>query len=451
MSDNLSNMLDLLSQLVQIDTVNDPINNKKPSPEAVKFIKDVLNDWEVEAEILNVEGYRSIYGHIGTGKPYLMFLAHLDVVPVKLDEWSYDPFKATVVGGRIYGRGTVDDKGNVVGIMFAIKRLKERLKKHTKKSVIFAFTSDEETGGAYGAKKLAEKLASEDSLPKYLINGDGIGMSPIVRRRKVFKALLEIKEKKVKLEGKANKVEFELKTPVVSTRHAAWFMPGVDMHPLLAISYFMRSNPDLLAVKVEGSFLKSNVLPSKVSIEYVEPLSGCGQEYVVDQNLTKLIHAILPLTRYPVPVKLYSDYGVSITPNIYRYEDGKHVIEIDVRAMTDNADVVREAFTYVMSVIAPEVEVKVMDEGGGGYLFTSPSEPLVKASLDVLSELGINAYPSEAPGASDSRHFTPLGVISIDFGPKGGNNHGPDEWVDINTFGVLPDFYEKVALKLLER
>ena len=54
----------------------------------------------------------------------LAVLAHLDVVPAG-DGWKTDPFGAVLEGGRIYGRGTSDDKGPALAALFAMKALKE--------------------------------------------------------------------------------------------------------------------------------------------------------------------------------------------------------------------------------------------------------------------------------------------------------------------------------------
>ncbi len=439
--------LDLLASLVSINTVNDPARGVRPSRDVVDLVKEVLTGWGVEANVLESGGYYSVYGGVGEGEPSVMFMAHLDVVPVKVDEWTHEPFKVTVVGDKAFGRGTVDDKGNVVGVMLALREL---MKQDLKGRVLYAFTTDEEVGGVHGAKVLAEKLARENSLPKYLINGDGLGMYPIVRRRKIFKAVLEAPQEKAFMTGTIRKRDFELRTPVVSTRHSAWFVPGVDTHPFVAASYFMLSNPEFQAVRVNGVFVKTNVLPTTVSLEYVDPSSG-GERVEIDKGLTTLLRLLMPLSRAAVPVRLYSDNGVSINPNMYGLRDGKHVVEVDVRGMTEDVNVIKEALVRTASEIAPEVRVDVIDEGGGGYLYVPPTDELVQSAIRVLNELGLNAYAIEAPGASDSRHFTPLGVKCIDFGPKGGNNHGPDEWVDLNTFRLLHKFYTNMALKLVGR
>ncbi len=65
-------------------------------------------------------------GHIefGSGDEIIGILAHLDVVPAG-DGWSFDPFSGDIRDGRVYGRGTTDDKGPLIASFFAMKALKE--------------------------------------------------------------------------------------------------------------------------------------------------------------------------------------------------------------------------------------------------------------------------------------------------------------------------------------
>ena len=59
------------------------------------------------------------------GKPELGILAHLDVVPVSEKDWSFPPFELTEKDGRLYGRGSEDDKGPLIAALFAMKAVRE--------------------------------------------------------------------------------------------------------------------------------------------------------------------------------------------------------------------------------------------------------------------------------------------------------------------------------------
>ncbi|KAL0248420.1 hypothetical protein GEMRC1_003656 [Eukaryota sp. GEM-RC1] len=87
--------------------------------------------------------------------PSIVFYSHMDVVPVESSEWMFDPFIATLVDGKLYGRGTQDMKS--IGIMHleALGRLKQR-GFQPKRTFHVLFGPDEEVGGTKGVKLLVE-------------------------------------------------------------------------------------------------------------------------------------------------------------------------------------------------------------------------------------------------------------------------------------------------------
>jgi acetylornithine deacetylase/succinyl-diaminopimelate desuccinylase-like protein len=81
----------------------------------------------------------------GKGKPVL-YLCHLDVVAANPEDWTRDPFHLTEDGGWLYGRGTIDMKGQDAAVLAALLRMKKAGFK-PKRDIVVAFTADEESGG----------------------------------------------------------------------------------------------------------------------------------------------------------------------------------------------------------------------------------------------------------------------------------------------------------------
>lgn len=61
---------------------------------------------------------------MGEGEETLGILAHVDVVPVG-EGWTYPPFSGTIADGKIFGRGTLDDKGPAMMCLYCMKALKD--------------------------------------------------------------------------------------------------------------------------------------------------------------------------------------------------------------------------------------------------------------------------------------------------------------------------------------
>lgn len=93
---------------------------------------------------VNVDGYYG-YAEIGEGPEMVGILGHVDVVPVGDESmWTYPPFSATCVDGKLYGRGTQDDKGPTLAALFGLKALLDSGCVF-KRKIRFIFGTDEES------------------------------------------------------------------------------------------------------------------------------------------------------------------------------------------------------------------------------------------------------------------------------------------------------------------
>jgi putative selenium metabolism hydrolase len=92
-----------------------------------KVIGVIRNEMErVGFDEVRIDGLGSIIGRIGNGPRVMAFDAHIDTVyPGDREQWSFDPFQPKVEGGKIWGRGTVDQKGGMASMVYAAKLIKE--------------------------------------------------------------------------------------------------------------------------------------------------------------------------------------------------------------------------------------------------------------------------------------------------------------------------------------
>jgi len=92
--------------------------------------------------------------------PPALFYAHQDVVPVpddSRDQWKQEPFSGAIADGYIWGRGVLDDKNQIHGILEAAEmRIQEGWQ--PSRTYYFVFGQDEEVGGPEGAKHVADVL-----------------------------------------------------------------------------------------------------------------------------------------------------------------------------------------------------------------------------------------------------------------------------------------------------
>ena len=169
-------ILSLEQALVRIPSVNTgvmPTGNETPVAECAR---DWLAQDGIGAEILeSAPGRGNLISRLegSSGKAGLLFMSHLDVVPVEEEEkWRFPPFSATISDGRIYGRGANDCKALLTCQLMAMRMLK-RNGIPLNDSLILASCADEEHGGRYGFGWLADNHPDRLAAPLAVNEGGG--------------------------------------------------------------------------------------------------------------------------------------------------------------------------------------------------------------------------------------------------------------------------------------
>jgi acetylornithine deacetylase/succinyl-diaminopimelate desuccinylase-like protein len=182
-----------IQSYVRIDTSNPPGTVTK----AADFLQAIL-----DREGIPVTRYESGPGRSiivarlegsGAAKP-LVLLHHMDVVPTDPTRWRHAPFGAEIVGGNIWGRGTMDMKGLGVVQLMAFLSLK-RQRVPLARDVILMAVPDEETGGALGADWMRANHYAEFD-PEYIIDEGGFGSRDLFAPDKLVFGI-SVAEKKI--------------------------------------------------------------------------------------------------------------------------------------------------------------------------------------------------------------------------------------------------------------
>lgn len=90
----------------------------------------------------NIDNYCG-YIEFGEGEKLVGIIGHLDVVPSG-DSWDTPPFEANIRDGKIYGRGTIDDKGPVISALYAMKAVKDNLKVNSRVRLILGVNEEKD-------------------------------------------------------------------------------------------------------------------------------------------------------------------------------------------------------------------------------------------------------------------------------------------------------------------
>ena len=106
----------------------------------------------------NVDGHMG-WCEYGEGEEMIAVLGHLDVVPAG-EGWSFDPWGGEIKDDRIFGRGTMDDKGPTIAAMYALAALRDS-GLPLKRRIRILFGCNEETG----ARDIKYYLAHGGEIP----------------------------------------------------------------------------------------------------------------------------------------------------------------------------------------------------------------------------------------------------------------------------------------------
>ena len=152
-------VITLCQELIRIPSVNFG-EGKGDEEEVAHYVAAKLNEVGISTKFYESAPKRtSVVAQIpgsDSSLPGLVVHGHLDVVPANADDWSVDPFSGLIKDGCIWGRGAVDMK-NMDAMILGVFRLWARHGIKPRRSMVVVFFADEEAGGIFGSRWMAEK------------------------------------------------------------------------------------------------------------------------------------------------------------------------------------------------------------------------------------------------------------------------------------------------------
>jgi succinyl-diaminopimelate desuccinylase len=164
-------LIDLCSKLVQIPSDNPPGDTTK----IAEYVSKYIESHGIKVELYEPkQGIINIVAHIGSGKPHLVLNGHLDQFPGEINEkWINPPHSGLIKDGKIHGRGSGDMKGGLASLLFIFCKLAKL--NNLPGKITFTATSDEETGGRWGALWLLKNIKGLDG--DAVLNGEPSGLT----------------------------------------------------------------------------------------------------------------------------------------------------------------------------------------------------------------------------------------------------------------------------------
>jgi carboxypeptidase PM20D1 len=434
-----------LSDAIQIPTISFENEAQFKGTEFLKFHKYLERTYPrlhktLKKEIIN--SYSLLYTWPGSDlnlRP-IVLLAHIDVVPVEeksISQWTYNPFAGNVADGYIWGRGALDNKADLLGIMEAIEVLVGK-GFQPKRTIYVVSGHDEEQGGIKGAMKIAALLKERGVNPEYVLDEGMViteGMMPGVSSR-------------VGLIGIAEKGYLSIELIARSEGgHSAWPPRETAVGILCKAVDKLISNP--FPAKIDG--------PAKYLFDYA------GREM---SFFNKMIFANLWLTEGLLKSQLQKAkttnalIRTTIAPTMLEGSNKDNVLPNVARAVVNfrilPGDTPDSVLSYVRKVVNdPRIEVKPLIKQIQG---ASPVAGIDSRNFITLQKTIRQVFPDVvvAPSlvltASDSRHFAILTKDVYRFAPmilKGEDMarfHGINERIAVDNYLQMIKFYRQLII-----
>ena len=150
------NITELLSKLVEIPSISSLDENQKDVLDSAHYIADLFKKLGLNSKVTSSKNSKPAVlaqTEIDPSKKTVLLYAHHDVQPVgDINKWATDPFKPEIIDGRLFARGSGDNKAGVVTHYEVVKNLLETLPVNIK---IF-IEGEEEIGSPYMTEFIAE-------------------------------------------------------------------------------------------------------------------------------------------------------------------------------------------------------------------------------------------------------------------------------------------------------
>jgi len=374
-----------------------------------------------------------------TLKPVIL-MGHLDVVPVIEENrkfWKQPPFEGKIVNDTIWGRGCIDDKIGVIGIMESVEQL---LKNgfEPKRDLYVAIGHDEEIGGDKGAKAIASYLLSKGVQAEFVIDEGGVissGMVPGI-------------EKDVALIGIAEKGSVSVKISIeIEGGHSS--MPAKET----AI--------DVLSGVVAR--LKSEPLPADIS----EPVDGflryLGPEMPFVNRMAfanKDLFKPLIISIYEATPSANALVRTTTAPTIFNSGVKDNIIPLSASAIVNfrilSGSSIGEVLEHVNSVANdPRIKIERVNDSNEPSKVSGTDEKGFTTIQHTIARVfpGTLVSPYLVVGATDSRHFSELSDQIYRFLPTRidptnvKSFHGLNERIALSEFENAIQFYTELIKK----
>ena len=427
---NDSRIHDELFEFLRIPSVSAKSEHNGDTKRAAEWVKTSLDKIGVPAKIYPTAGHPIVVGEWrkAPGAPIVLIYGHYDVQPAEpLDLWTSPPFEPTLRDGKIFARGSVDDKGQ---LFLHVKALEAHLATRGKLpvNVVVLAEGEEEVG--------SDNLASFVEEQKSLLKADAVVISDSAMFAPGLPSILS------SLRGLAY-FEINVQGPK-SDLHSGSY-GGAIVNPAMALARILATFHDKDGrIAIPGFYKKVREWDPKIrkqmrSLPFDDKtlmketgVNALGGE----KGFTTLEQLwIRPTCEVNGMLSGYTGEGAkTVLP-------AKAMAKVSCRLVPDQdpAEIAKLMRAHVAKVAPKGVKVRVDTLHGGHPWRAELNGPIYDAARKALraafgKEPVITGEGGSIPVVGDFQKILGAPVLLVGFGLPGENAHAPDEWMSDDNF-----------------
>jgi acetylornithine deacetylase/succinyl-diaminopimelate desuccinylase-like protein len=428
---NRSRVLDELFELLRIPSVSARSEHNPDTRRAAEWLAAAMTRIGVSATIHETPGHPIVLGEWragAAGVPTILIYGHYDVQPAEpLDLWTSPPFEPEVRDGKIFARGSVDDKGQ---LYLHIKALEAHLAARGTLPVnIIVLAEGEEEVGSENLTAFIEQHAD-------LLKCDGVVISDSAMFAPGLPSILS------SLRGLAY-FQIDVEGPTTDL-HSGSYGGGV-MNPAMALARILATMHDANGhVAIDG---------------FYDNVDDWGQR--ARDDIRALPFDDEHFRAETGAVSLFGEKGFSTLERLwmrptcevngllsgYTGEGAKTVLPSKAMAKVScrlvphqtTADIERLMLAHIKRVTPPGVRVNVQLLHGGDPWRAELNGSLFDAARRALAtafdrEPVITGEGGSIPVVGDFERILKAPVLLVGFGLPGENAHAPNEWISVENY-----------------
>ncbi|MFL5574027.1 MAG: dipeptidase [Gemmatimonadaceae bacterium] len=419
-----------LFDFLRIPSVSAKSDHNADTKRAAEWVKSSLDKIGVPAKIYPTAGHPVVVGEWrkATGAPTVLIYGHYDVQPPEpLDLWTSPPFEPTVRDGKIFARGSVDDKGQ---LFLHIKALEAHLaaRKKLPVNVVVIAEGEEEIGSEHLAQFVQEE--------KDLLDCDAVVISDSAMFAPGLPSILS------SLRGLAY-FEINVQGPQGDLHSGSY--GGAVVNPAMALARILATFHD------ENGHIAIPGFYDKVR-EWDPRIRGQMRSLPFDDKTLMRETGVDTLggeKGYTTLEKLWIRPTCEVNGMLSGYtgEGAKTVLPAKAMAKVscrlvpdqDPADIEKLMKAHVAKVAPKGVKATVQHLHGGRPWRAELAGPLYDAARSALraafgKEPVITGEGGSIPVVGDFERILGAPVLLVGFGLPGENAHAPDEWMSEENF-----------------